>query len=538
LYGLVKEHLAEFLPHARDEYKAPLPKYVENEFRNYLACGDFSRGFVLVKCNTCAHHLAVAFSCKSRTVCPSCAGRRMAGEAAFLVDRVLPSVPVRQYVLAFPYELSGLAATRPEVLTFLSRVFWEALRLRYRRWANDAGLPSASRAETGAVTGVHRAGSTLNIHVHFHVLCADGVYLEEHGEGESTELRFVPAPPPTRRELELMLERIYVRVMKWLKKRRLVRDDDDSHEPPALLPNEALTLAGMQRGTLVTLRHGADDVNDDDAEAALPPPPAPKTDAVVFERFNLHASVSLAADDDVGRERLCRYLTRPAFALGRIRLLRDGNVGYRVKKVSRHRTTERVMSPVEFLARLASIVAPPRFPLLRLHGVFASRHPWRARVVPKPPVTSRKKSSRGQAIPCLDDPGKAPSTHHGPDGHGCARPAPHGGSAPRGVGHAALAIPIRQALPTSSLLASGLADAIAPNILSLAHWQRLEEGALYARTSRIDWVSLLRRTFDVDLRVCARCGGRLSVRSVVTDPQDIQRLLSALARSRDPPAAA
>ena len=82
-----------------------------------------------------------------------------------------------------------------------------------------------------------------------------------------------------------MLERIYVRVMKWLKKRRLLRDDDDSHEPPAPSPNEALTLAGMQRGTRVTVRDGADDVNNDDAEAALPPPPPPKTDAVVFERF-------------------------------------------------------------------------------------------------------------------------------------------------------------------------------------------------------------------------------------------------------------
>ena len=40
----------------------------------------------------------------------------MAGTATHLVDCVLPAVPVRQYVLAFPYELLGLAATRPEVL--------------------------------------------------------------------------------------------------------------------------------------------------------------------------------------------------------------------------------------------------------------------------------------------------------------------------------------------------------------------------------------------------------------------------------------
>ena len=44
----------------------------------------------------------------------------MAGSAAHLVDRVLPSVPLRQYVLAFPYELSGLAA-RPEVRTRCTR---------------------------------------------------------------------------------------------------------------------------------------------------------------------------------------------------------------------------------------------------------------------------------------------------------------------------------------------------------------------------------------------------------------------------------
>jgi len=44
LYGLVKEHLADFLQYARDAYEAPLPKYVENEFKSYLSCGDFSRG--------------------------------------------------------------------------------------------------------------------------------------------------------------------------------------------------------------------------------------------------------------------------------------------------------------------------------------------------------------------------------------------------------------------------------------------------------------------------------------------------------------
>jgi hypothetical protein len=76
LYWLVKEHLADFLRHAREAYAAPLPKYVENEFRSYLACGDYSRGFTVVHCEACDHHFAVAFSCKNRSVCPSRKGSR------------------------------------------------------------------------------------------------------------------------------------------------------------------------------------------------------------------------------------------------------------------------------------------------------------------------------------------------------------------------------------------------------------------------------------------------------------------------------
>jgi hypothetical protein len=112
----------------------------------------------------------------------------------------------------------------------------------------------------------------------------------------------------------------------------------------------------MQRGRLVTVASDAADI--DDAEEARAPPSPAKTDAIVFERFNLHANGRIGADDDTGRERLCRYITRPPFALGRFRRLRDGNIAYRVKKVSRHRTTQRVMAPLECLARLASIVAP------------------------------------------------------------------------------------------------------------------------------------------------------------------------------------
>jgi hypothetical protein len=247
------------------------------------------------------------------------------------------------------------------------------------------------------------------------------------------------------------------------------------------------------------------------------------TDAVTHERFNLHASVHLEAHDDLGRERLCRYLCRPAFSLARLRMRRDGNVSYRVKKASRGRVTERVMTPLEALARLAAIVPPPRYPLLRFHGVLAPRHRWRARVVPQPPSPAKACKATARELVA----GK--STAAEPSG---APPSQ------AGDGRAVFRLEAVEAVVTSSLTTTGNAEQVAPNVLCIAHWERILEGELYAATARIDWRTLLKRTFDTDLRVCVRCGGRLVIRAVVTESASVAKLLAALRRPRAPPAAA
>ena len=66
---------------------------------------------------------------------------------------------------------------------------------------------ATSAVETGAVTGVHRAGASLNVHVHFHLLCLDGVYV-----ADDDGLRFEPAPAPTRAELTSMIDVIRMQV--------------------------------------------------------------------------------------------------------------------------------------------------------------------------------------------------------------------------------------------------------------------------------------------------------------------------------------
>jgi hypothetical protein len=68
------------------------------EFRTFLECGIAEFGFLRLHCDGCGQDRILPFSCKNRGFCPGCGGRRMADMAAHLVDRVIPDVPVRQWV--------------------------------------------------------------------------------------------------------------------------------------------------------------------------------------------------------------------------------------------------------------------------------------------------------------------------------------------------------------------------------------------------------------------------------------------------------
>jgi hypothetical protein len=82
----------------------------------------------------------------------------MCNEAATLVDRILPNVPVRQWVMSFPFELRALAAKRSDVLAAMERIFAEEIARVTTRLASIAG------ARTGSVGFPQRFGSSLNVH--------------------------------------------------------------------------------------------------------------------------------------------------------------------------------------------------------------------------------------------------------------------------------------------------------------------------------------------------------------------------------------
>src|SRR6185369_13491586 len=77
-----------------------------------------------------------------------------------------------------------------------------------------------------------------------------------------------------------------------------------------------------------------------------------------------------------------------------------------------------------------------------------------------------------------------------------------------------------------------------PNVLSARHLARIRGGLLFAATSNVPWATLLARTFEIDVKACARCGGRLEVRAVVTDHDIARRILDAIpTAARAPPSA-
>jgi len=76
--------------------------------------------------------------------------------------------------------------------------------------------------------------------------------------------------------------------------------------------------------------------------------------------FSLHAGVSCEGHQKNKRERLSRYIARPAVAVPRLSLSATGKVVYTLKTPYRDGTTQVAFEPVDFIARLAALVPKPR----------------------------------------------------------------------------------------------------------------------------------------------------------------------------------
>jgi hypothetical protein len=106
----------------------------------------------------------------------------MAQSAANLVDHVwfvnhssasLPDVPLRQFVVTFPFELRARLAYDGKLLSAVTRIAIDSALGFYKRRIRDE---QDIKGQSGAVSVVQRVSSDLRLNPHLHAIVVDGVF--------------------------------------------------------------------------------------------------------------------------------------------------------------------------------------------------------------------------------------------------------------------------------------------------------------------------------------------------------------------------
>jgi hypothetical protein len=390
LYQVVAEHLATFLATlTTDPTATGLPAYVVDEFYASLQCGILAHGFVRLGCDTCPHQMLLGFSCKKRGFCPSCAGRRMAQQAAHLVAQVLPWVPTRQWVVSVPMPLRSWMAPS-KALT--ARVHTIIRRTIGQYSVNHAVKQGATRAtvQPGSVTFVQRFGGSINANLHFHVVFLEGVFVDRTAQG--LKPRFLPADPPTDTDIATVLQTISRRVIRQLRKLGYLEADTEDVVPTGYDPASdedpelARTMAASVQQRIACGERAGQQVRrigsgfGDAGER----PTLTGTRCASVNGFSLHANTSIPAHRRDQLERLLRYTARGAVSLERLEVNADGDLLYTFTHPWSDGTTGIKLSPMELLEKLAALVPLPRQHQVRYGGCLAPHSHLRAAIIPTP----------------------------------------------------------------------------------------------------------------------------------------------------------
>jgi hypothetical protein len=188
--------------------------------------------------------------------------------------------------------------------------------------------------------------------------------------------------------------------------------------------------------------------------------------------FSLHANVCIPGKGRRQLENLCRYVARPGIATERLSKLADGRILYRLRHPWRDGTSYVIFDPLDLIGKLAALVPPPRFNLVRYHEVLAPSARWRSSVVP------------------------AGSTHasSSPNCPGCATK-------------------------------KGRKD----------RQGKKYQNPSKAHPRNYSWAELMKRVFGYDVLKCDRCGGRMRILCAINPPDAIKKILDCLGLPSRPP---
>ncbi len=172
--------------------------FVDEQVRRYLDCGLYENGFARIRCPECAEEYLLAFSCKTRELCPSCAAKR-AATAALLAEDVLEEVAHAQWVFVIPKMLRPYFLHHRELLGELSRAAWETVLDLMIAAVGDATF------RPGMVAVVQTAGDMGNWQPHLHALVSRG--------GWTRDGEWMPVPYVDEHSAELLFRHKVIRLL-------------------------------------------------------------------------------------------------------------------------------------------------------------------------------------------------------------------------------------------------------------------------------------------------------------------------------------
>jgi Putative transposase/Transposase zinc-binding domain len=388
LYQVVADHLGTFLASLDADPDAKgFPAYVQREFHDYLQCGVLAHGFLRLGCDTCHKELLLAFSCKRRGFCPSCAGRRMAQTAAHLVEQVIPWVPTRQWVVSVPVPLRYWMAASQELTAQVHTIIRTTIGRYYVNQVVTRGVPR-DKVQPGSVTFIQRFGSAINVNLHFHCVFLEGVYLDRTEAGLTP--RFVTGEPPTDADIAAVITKISHRVIRKLHQLGYLEAGLDAAVATGYdplrddAPELARTMAASVQQRLAFGERTGQQVrrisSGFGAEGEAPRRTGPRCASV--KGFSLHANTQVPAHRRDQLERLIRYTARGAVSLERLAQDANGDLVYTFTHPWSDGTTGIRLSPVELLEKLAALVPLPRVHLVRYGGCLAPHSHLRGAIIP------------------------------------------------------------------------------------------------------------------------------------------------------------
>ena len=191
---------------------------------------------------------------------------------------------------------------------------------------------SSAAARLGAVVFIHRFGSSLNAHLHFHCCIIDGVFVAAGTADGTPGVVLHEAGGLDAATVAMVQAQVRQRVLRAFVRRGLLEQRD-----------------GDQMGGRA---HGGG--------------------------FSLDATVRIAGADRAGRERLLRYCAHPPFALDHLQQHDAEHLVYHIAKPRPDGPRALVLTPLELIDKVAALVPPPRVHRHRYYGVLAPNAPWRA----------------------------------------------------------------------------------------------------------------------------------------------------------------